>query len=388
MECFPPQISAGVSLGVLPDPAVVEDLGLSLIPRDEGGSSSAGVSASLGETVADPVAPLLKGGSSHNPEKGKQPRRGKDAPVAQEKDGAAYQAFILGEGLPPVPAKLVGKICRGEFVDMAELLRDNIEAERRRGSAGEASRSASQRRREIPDILSWVQCFGTYACVVASQHPEKLTQLLAYQTTVIREARRCGGTGWQGYDSMFRQHAANMGADTDWSKLNNSLYAVTFLAQQNGRGRTCEYCLESDHVAAECALAPSRPTEPQPPARQPQGRGCSLGGQSPEGQGRVATQLPLWEEEAEAPAGLQSTGSATPGTRASAGSSRGAGLSTSVQGAGETSGPQSAHRAHHLHQGRGSRWHGAAVDGRCGKLPRPWTMGQSPIVFVVLLAGG
>ena len=278
MECFPPQISAGVSLGVLPDPAVVEDLGLSLIPRDEGGSSSAGVSASLGETVADPVAPLLKGGSSHNPEKGKQPRRGKDAPVAQEKDGAAYQAFILGEGLPPVPAKLVGKICRGEFVDMAELLRDNIEAERRRGSAGEASRSASQRRREIPDILSWVQCFGTYACVVASQHPEKLTQLLAYQTTVIREARRCGGTGWQGYDSMFRQHAANMGADTDWSKLNNSLYAVTFLAQQNGRGRTCEYCLESDHVAAECALAPSRPTEPQPPARQPPGQGLQFGG--------------------------------------------------------------------------------------------------------------
>ena len=58
MECFPPQISAGVSLGVLPD---LEGLGLSLIPRDEGGSNSAGVSASLGETVVEPVAPLLKG---------------------------------------------------------------------------------------------------------------------------------------------------------------------------------------------------------------------------------------------------------------------------------------------------------------------------------------
>ena len=110
------------------------------------------------------MAPQLKGGSSHNPEKGKQPSRGKDAPVAQEKEAAAYQAFILGEGVPPVPAKLVGKICHGEFVAMAEL-HDNIEAERLRGSAGESSRSASQRRREIPDILSSVQCFGTYACV-------------------------------------------------------------------------------------------------------------------------------------------------------------------------------------------------------------------------------
>lgn len=32
--------------------------------------------------------------------------------------------FILGEGLPPIPAKVVAK------VDMAELLRDNIEADR------------------------------------------------------------------------------------------------------------------------------------------------------------------------------------------------------------------------------------------------------------------
>ena len=112
--------------------------------------------------------------------------------------------------VPTRPAKLVGKIGRGEFVDMAELLCDNIKAEHRRGSAGESSRYASQRRREIPDILSRVQCFGTYAHVVASQHPEKLMQLLAYQTTVIQEARCCGGEGWQGYDAMFRQHAANM----------------------------------------------------------------------------------------------------------------------------------------------------------------------------------
>ena len=37
--------------------------------------------------------------------------------------------FLLGEGLPPIPAKLVQK---GDFVDMAELLQDNIESDRRR----------------------------------------------------------------------------------------------------------------------------------------------------------------------------------------------------------------------------------------------------------------
>ena len=39
--------------------------------------------------------------------------------------------FIVGEGLPPVTAKLVAKIQRGEYVNMAELLKDNIEVERR-----------------------------------------------------------------------------------------------------------------------------------------------------------------------------------------------------------------------------------------------------------------
>ena len=34
--------------------------------------------------------------------------------------------FLLGEALPVVLAKLVKKIVRGEFVDMVELLRDNM----------------------------------------------------------------------------------------------------------------------------------------------------------------------------------------------------------------------------------------------------------------------
>ena len=72
--------------------------------------------------------------------------------------------------------------------------------------------------------------------------------LLPYQTMIVGEAKRCGGKGWLAYDSMFPQEAILM-SDCDWSKLNNSLYSVlTFLAQQNGRGRTCSHCLETDHT--------------------------------------------------------------------------------------------------------------------------------------------
>ena len=81
--------------------------------------------------------------------------------------------FFIGESLPPIPAKLVTKIQRGEFVDMAELLRDNIKAvQRRTKDSGASGCTSSQSQREVPDIFSWIQCFGTYMCIVAAMQSE------------------------------------------------------------------------------------------------------------------------------------------------------------------------------------------------------------------------
>lgn len=64
--------------------------------------------------------------------------------------------------------------------------------------------------REVPDFLSWLQYFRVYVGIVANQKPEMLHQLMAYQTLMIQEAQRCGGDRWQGYDTMFRQLAAEL----------------------------------------------------------------------------------------------------------------------------------------------------------------------------------
>ncbi len=48
--------------------------------------------------------------------------------------------FVLSEALPVVPGKLVQRIQKGEYVEMAELLKDNMEAERRRAAAGDSGR--------------------------------------------------------------------------------------------------------------------------------------------------------------------------------------------------------------------------------------------------------
>ena len=107
-------------------------------------------------------------------------------------------------------------------------------------------------------MLSWAQCFCTYVAVVAEKQPGRVRQLLAYQATMLREARRCGGQGWRAYDAMFRQLAAAE-PSTDWSRLNPSLYATTFLAQQEKGGKCCHLCMGSDHTTEEYVLAPLQP---------------------------------------------------------------------------------------------------------------------------------
>ena len=137
---------------------------------------------------------------------------------------------MLGEGIPPVPAKVVARIWKGEYIDMADLLQDNLEADRRRATAQRGQAKATWR--EVPDLLSWAQCFSVYVGVVV-KHPHRVKQLLVYQATILREARRCGGNGWRAYYVMFRKLAVT--DDTiDWLRLNPSLYATTFMVQQGG----------------------------------------------------------------------------------------------------------------------------------------------------------
>ena len=232
-----------------------------------GANSAQDPSSGTSSGATEPAVSATKGGQAAVTKKS-----GADGARGEEDS----QPFILSEGLAPVPAKLVAKILKGDFVDMAELLRDNLEAQRRGILQDPACRDPTPstvklNRREIPDVLSWVQCFGIYMAVVASKQPEKLRQLLAYQTLIVREARRCGGRGWLAYDTMFRQQAAG-DSKADWSKLNNSLYAGTFMTQ-SGKGKSCLLCLESDHSEEECALA-----RPKPPHDARSSGGSAPGG--------------------------------------------------------------------------------------------------------------
>ena len=64
----------------------------------------------------------------------------------------------VGDGMPPVPAKLAAKVRRWEFVEMGELLPEFWVGQPRELER-EASRGRTRQARQVTDIFTWVQCF-------------------------------------------------------------------------------------------------------------------------------------------------------------------------------------------------------------------------------------
>ena len=157
------------------------------------------------------------------------------------------KAFILGPGRAPIPAKLVGQITSGVFVEMAELNPENLEeppSEATTFSIEGSSivpKTATRKKQEVTDILTWVECFNSYSAVLASYAPNRARDLLAYMALIIRTAKRFGGLAWRNYDRAFRREAAASGLQ-DWSIMKADLYNYhTASGSQGGATRSSYY---------------------------------------------------------------------------------------------------------------------------------------------------
>ena len=187
--------------------------------------------------------------------------------------------IILSPASDPIPARLVRRIQSGDFVEMRELLADNISlfnqsSELHSISAITAVPPALRPQiREVPSLISWVYCFAAYAAV-RTQDPFT-RDMLSYARLIIREALRHGGRGWQEYDRSFRRQLA-IDSSQPWNILNPSLQASTLVGSSSGPRSWCSLCHEPDHLLAQCALAPLQQgtannpvatSNPQPPSR-------------------------------------------------------------------------------------------------------------------------
>ena len=179
--------------------------------------------------------------------------KGVDAGLPVPLSGAA--SFSLAPCFPPVPARIVKKIRALEFVEMRELLPDNISLKERLESL--PNRSPSFRDpvvREISSLPTWISAFSSYIAIVAETHPVRVKDMCAYMRLIVQEAQKYGGNGWLTYDSIFRRN--HTGPTARWDQLDPSLHIAHIIARADSRIiPPCVYCNEADHRPEDCALA-------------------------------------------------------------------------------------------------------------------------------------
>ena len=162
--------------------------------------------------------------------------------------------LILSPACDPIPQSIVQRVQSGQFIEMRDLLADNI------ALMGQLSSlhgtlplppTTIQRTwlREVPSLASWMYCFAAYIA--------------------IHEALRHGGTGWAEYDRVF-QRQVSINPVLSWNMLEPSLQAATILGQRTSDGILCTICQECDHTNNQCAMAPfQQQLQPLPPVVMP-----------------------------------------------------------------------------------------------------------------------
>lgn len=82
-------------------------------------------------------------------------------------------------------------------------------------------------KKAITSIEDWVVCFNTYVSLVAMRKPERVRDLLAYSSTIVKASKDFIGSPCLDYDVQFRQQAATQ-PDAEWARIDASMWTVQF----------------------------------------------------------------------------------------------------------------------------------------------------------------
>ncbi len=81
-------------------------------------------------------------------------------PASTKKSDVAVQKYQLGPTLPVVPARIMRRVLRGDYVDMAELTDDNLEELCRSTEGEEGKPTPLSKLKPVADPLTWARSFS------------------------------------------------------------------------------------------------------------------------------------------------------------------------------------------------------------------------------------
>ena len=195
-------------------------------------------------------------------------------------------------GIPNLPPKLLQKIINWEYIDLSELLPEQLNQSITSITSTvvilpeSTYNTQCRQKNQIQNIASWVQVFSTYMLALSTKFPESLPELIAYQLLIVQHSRY---SSWLHYDIEFHRWGAQTKA-RKWSEINPQCYALAFTGQgssfwcpisQVDRGSHTMDCPRFSQIAygPRLALTPQRqvsqpllPSQPlihSPPALSP-----------------------------------------------------------------------------------------------------------------------
>ena len=189
------------------------------------------------------------------------------APMANTRESSSI--------VPTVPRKLLDKITRGEYIELEDLLPENVGA----GSEplelstanGEGRRVSLNlcvtKKRSIVDFTAWLEAYTIYMACALKHVPFRALELVTYQHIICTANQQFATPAVLGYDRAFRAAVATTSAR--WDAIDQSLWSLHLIraprpscprcTTHHSRDRCPQY-LAGPHAPA--GTNTSRPTQP------------------------------------------------------------------------------------------------------------------------------
>ena len=159
--------------------------------------------------------------------------------------------------LPSVPTKLCQRILRGEFVNLDELLPENLSKQPKEQICWQASSADTHApltislpdttaRRKVVDMSSWVQAFTNYAATVLRWAPERAAELMGYQALISQAFQNFQNSAVLAYDREFRA-LISQSAGRRLDEVDTTLWAMKFTGQARSSCPRCMIHHSRDH---------------------------------------------------------------------------------------------------------------------------------------------
>eukprot|EP00111_Clytia_hemisphaerica_P007722 TCONS_00022438-protein len=171
--------------------------------------------------------------------------------------------------LPPVPANVINRIRRGEFVNFDSLLPQNVGRSTNthislnidgdsislasNNDSSSTTKDNSKYKAKVTDFLTWSLAWTFFFQIMVQFNSHLTEQLLQYQLYITNMANQYIFSAWYNYDKAFRQSLANNPHKVNWSSSDGYIFNL-YVRDRNLKSK-CFTCGSSNHLSPSCPFA-------------------------------------------------------------------------------------------------------------------------------------